>query len=264
MIAALARGAWVLGDEKYAQAAEKAVRFILDHLRSKEGRLLARYRDGEAAFPAYLDDYAFLSWGLIELYRATFNPYYLEEAITQAKEMQRLFWDEEDGGFFFTAEDEDELNMRTKEISDMAIPSGNSVAAWNLLQLAGLTGNEELEKLAHRQMHAFGGAVANMPQACTFYLCALDFQLGPPQEIVVAGESSDPTSQEFLDVLRSKYLPQAIILQNQPGRDGQRLKSIAPTAVDKIPLDGKTAVYVCENYACQAPVTNPKELAEEL
>ena len=91
MIAALARGAWVLGDEKYAQAAEKAVRFILDHLRSKEGRLLARYRDGEAAFPAYLDDYAFLSWGLIELYRATFNPYYLEEAITQAKEMQRLF-----------------------------------------------------------------------------------------------------------------------------------------------------------------------------
>ena len=79
---------------------------------------------------------------------------------------------------------------------------------------------------------------------------------GAPQEIVVAGESSDPTSQEFLDVLRSKYLPQAIILQNQPGRDGQRLKSIAPTAVDKIPLDGKTAVYVCENYACQAPVTN--------
>jgi hypothetical protein len=264
MIAALARGAWVLGDEQYSRAAEKAVRFILDHLRSKERRLLARYRDGEAAFPAYLDDYAFLSWGLIELYTATSNPFYLEEALVKAREMQRLFWDEEGGGFFFTAEDDNSHLVRAKESSDMAMPSGNSVAAWVFLQLARFTGDEELDTIAHRQLHAFGGAAAQMPQASTFYLCALDFEMGPPQEIVVAGVKNDSSYQEFLDVLRSKYLPQAIILQNQPGRDGEKLAAIAPAAAGKMPLNGKAAVYICENYACQEPLADPKELAERL
>lgn len=264
MIVALARGAWVLGDEQYSLAAQKAVRFILDKMCSKEGRLLARYRDGEAAFPAYLDDYVFLAWGLIELYTATSNPIYLEEALTQVREMQRLFWDEEDGGFFFTADDENDQLVRAKESSDMAMPSGNSVAAWVLLQLARFTENEELDTLAQRQLHAFGGAAAKMPQASTFYLCALDLKMGPFQEIVVAGEKSDCLYQEFLDVLRSKYLPQAIILQNQPGKDREKLAAIAPAAAGKMPLRGKAAVYICENYACQEPLVDPQELAERL
>lgn len=265
IIAALARGGWVLGDVKFTHAAEKAVEFLLKNLRSKEGRLLARYREGEAAYPAYLDDYAFLAWGLLELYQATFQVGYLEDAIGLTREMRNLFWDPEDGGFYFTAkEGNEDLGTRAKEIADMALPSGNSVAAWNLLHLARLTGNSELKNTAQRQLHAFGGAAAEAPQAYTFYLCALDFSLGPPQEIVVATEKDDPKTREILEVMRAKYLPRAIILQNQPGREGERLAAIAPNAAGKIPLDGTPAVYICENYACQEPVTNPKELAEQI
>lgn len=114
MIAALSRGAWVLGTEEYALAAERAARFILSNLRSKEGRLLARYREGEASYPAYLDDYAFLAWGLIELYRATFNPVWLEESLRLSEEMKELFWDEDNGGFYFTGRDAERLPEGTE------------------------------------------------------------------------------------------------------------------------------------------------------
>jgi uncharacterized protein YyaL (SSP411 family) len=265
MIAALSRGAWVLGEERYAHAAEKAVEFLLKSLRSEEGRLLARYREGEAAYHAYLDDYAFLAWGLWELYQATFQVKHLEEALRLTKEMCQLFWDTEDGGFYFTAEDgSEELGARGKEIADMALPSGNSVAAWNLLHLAGLTGNGELEDAARGQLHAFGGAVESAPQAYTFYLCALDFSLGPPQEIVVAGEKDDTRTREMLQVLHAAYLPRAIILLNQPGNEGEKLAAISPNAAGKVPLDGIPAVYICENYTCQEPVTDPEELAERV
>lgn len=265
MIAALARGAWVLGEERYAHAAEKAVEFLLKNLRSREGRLLARYREGDAAYLAYLDDYAFLAWGLWELYQATFQVKYLEESLRITREMYELFWDPEDGGFYFAADNgSEELGVRTKEIVDMALPSGNSVAAWNLLHLARLTGNDALEDTAYRQFHAFGGAVARTPQAYTFYLCALDFSLGPPQEIVVAGEKDNSQTQGFFEVLRSKYMPQAVILHNQPGKPGEQLAAVAPTAAGKMSPDGTPAVYICENYACREPVGDLKKLAEQI
>lgn len=265
MIAALARGAWVLGEQSYAEAAEKAVHFLLEKLRRDDGRLLARYRDGDAAYPAYLDDYAFLTWGLLELYQATFQVEYLEEAIRLTREMLTLFWDEQDGGFYFSAHDQEEgLDARGKEISDMAIPSGNSAAAWNLLHLARLTGAREFDELAHRQLRSFAGAVRSAPHACTFYLCALDFYLGPPQEIVVTGERDDERTREMLDVLRSAYLPQAALLFYQEGNEGNRIAALAPYAADKRPIDGGAAVYICENYACRRPVTSPEELAQKI
>ncbi len=263
MIAALARGAWVLDDERYADAARRAAEFLLKNLRNQEGRLLARYREGDAAYSAYLDDYAFFAWGLMELYQATFEVQYLEDAIRLTREMYDLFWDDESGGFFFTAIEGDELPTRPKEIADGAVPSGNSVAAWNLLHLARLTGDGNFEELSQRQLRAFAGAAEAAPQACTFYLCALDFSLGPPQEIVVAGEKEDDRASRLLKVLRSAYLPQAVIMHHPA--DGERAAAALIPHIDgKEPLNGTPAVYICENYSCQEPVTSPEELEERL
>lgn len=140
MIAALARGGRVLGDERYTAAAEKAVSFIWRYLRREDGRLLARYRDGEAAYLAYVDDYAYLAWGLLELYEAGFDVSHLEKAIELTHQMLDLFADEEKGGLFFYGRDAEQLLTRPKEVYDGALPSGNSVAACNLIRLARMTG----------------------------------------------------------------------------------------------------------------------------
>jgi len=265
MIAALARGAWTLGEQSYAEAAAKAANFLLEKLRRDDGRLLARYRDGEAAYPAYLDDYAFLAWGLLELYQATFKAKYLEKAIRLTREMYALFWDDEEGGFYFSAKDQDEgLGARGKEIADLAIPSGNSVAAWNLLHLSRLTGKEDFNDQAYRQLCSFAGAVGRAPHASTFYLCALDYFLGPPQEIIVTGRLDDHQTLKLLEVLRSAYMPQATIIFYQEGDEGERIAALAPHATDKKLVSGRAAVYICENYACRQPVTSSQELAKSI
>ncbi len=163
MIAALARGTRVTGDPAYAAAAAKAADFILGGMRTSEGRLLHRYRDGESAIPGYLDDYAFLIWGLIELYEATFDAKWLSEALVLAGGMIELFGDREDGrgGFFFTGRDAEKLIVRTKEVYDGAVPSGNSVAALELLRLGRMTGRTDLESAADALMEEFSGQLAS-------------------------------------------------------------------------------------------------------
>ena len=140
MIAALAKGAQALEDARYTEAAENAARFIIENLRDPNGRLLRRYREREAALPAYLDDYAFLVWGLLDLYEATFNVVWLEEAIRLNQDMIDIFWDEANGGLYFTGKGNENLITRSKEVYDGALPSGNSVAALNLLRLNRMTG----------------------------------------------------------------------------------------------------------------------------
>jgi uncharacterized protein YyaL (SSP411 family) len=253
MIAALARGAWVLNDDEYGRAAERAARFLLDKMRDRDGRLLARYRDGQAAFPAYLDDYAFLAWGLIELYGATFDSAWLGQALSLTQEMLDLFRDEQGGGLCFTGRGAEELLARPQEIYDGAMPSGNSVAALNLLRLARLTGDDGLERQAKELLGAFAGTVADYPAGHTFYLCALDCAVKEPLEIVVAGERDDAGTQALLQVLRDVYLPEAAVLFNQAGDSGRQG-----------PVGGRAAAYVCKNHACQAPVTDPRDLAKLL
>lgn len=317
MIAALARGAWVLNEKRYAQAASQAVNFILKKLRNPQGRLLARYRDGEANYLAYLDDYAYLTWGLIELYQATFIPNYLEMALQLTKELQELFGDREKGGFFFIGHDAEQMPSRTKQLHDGAIPSGNSVAALNLLRLARLIGNTELEKAANSQLRTFTEAVTEYPAGYTYFLCALSFALEPPLDIVIAGSESasverinadDPTSPVFkstreelspeqppkeslktlpdknelasskpdgpdvpdaqsealFEVLRATYLPQATLLFHNTGEAGTKIAALAPSVADKNPLKQQTTVYLCQNYACQPPITDPAELSQQI
>jgi hypothetical protein len=260
MIAALARGAWVLNDQEYDRAAARAAQFLLGHMRDQSGRLLARYRDGQAAYPAYLDDYAFLAWGLIELYEATFDPAWLEQALLLTRQMMELFRDEQGGGLFFTGQGAEQLPVRPKEIADGAMPSGNSVAALNLLRLARLTGDDQLEQQAAAQLRAFAGTVDASPAGYTFYLCALAFALGEPLEIVVAGREGAADVQALLQVLREAYLPGASVLLRPSGDKGAQLDALAPFTAGQEPVDGRAAAYVCRNYACQAPVTEPAAL----
>ncbi|MDD4334087.1 MAG: thioredoxin domain-containing protein, partial [Desulfotomaculaceae bacterium] len=198
MIAALARGAAVFGEDAYRKAAVNAVEFIMQKLRRADGRLLARYRDGEAAYPAYLDDYAFLAWGLWELYEADFAASHLEQALELTGQMIDLFWDAENGGFYFNGKDAEQLISRPKEVYDGAMPSGNSVALLNLLRLARLTANEKLTEIAERQIKAFSGSIGQYPWGYTHFLMGIDFMLGPTREIVIAGRAGETDTESML------------------------------------------------------------------
>ncbi len=179
MIAALAKGFQALGDSAYGEAARNAADFILAAMRPGKGRLMRRYRHGEVAIPGYADDYAFLVWGLLELYQAVSETKYLEEAISLNNEMLDIFWDHDGGGFFYVGSDGERLILRDKDSYDGAIPSANSVAALNLFRLARITGNAELEARGNRLIEMFSGPVNNYPSAYTQFLNALDFALGP-------------------------------------------------------------------------------------
>ncbi|SEN51361.1 thioredoxin domain-containing protein [Lihuaxuella thermophila] len=265
MIAALARGFRVLGETEYIEAASEAVQFINRKLRREDGRLLVRYRDGESAYLGYLDDYAFLSWGLMELYEATFRAEYLHQAIDLTKEMLELFGDPEEGGLYFYGKDGEELFSRPKEIYDGAVPSGNSVAAYNLIRLAKLTSDERFIQEADKQLKAFAKSVASSPISHSFFLLAMQFALGPSKEIVIVGEPNDVSTKEMIRVVQRAYLPDAVIAMVPQGDDVNTMKFWIPDADEKAAgTDSKATVYLCENYACQAPITDVEELKRQL
>lgn len=261
-IASLARAARVLDEPRYAEAATAAAHFVQTHLRRDDGRLLHRYRDGEAGLPGYLDDHAFLIWGLVELYEATFDPAMLEHALALQDVQDAHFWDEADGGYFLSADDGEPLLVRRKVVYDGAIPSGNSVSALNLLRLSRLTGNPKHEQRAEQLMRAFSAQVAAQPSAHTFLLLALDFALGPAHEVVIAGERGAADTRRLLDVLRETYLPNAVLLLRDEATS-EALDRITGYTESHTPRGGATA-YVCRQQRCEAPVTSAEALRERL
>ncbi|WP_003544376.1 thioredoxin domain-containing protein [Desulfotomaculum nigrificans] len=260
MIAALARGARVLGDEKYSQAAEKAVDFIYHNLQRADGRLLARYRDGEAAYPAYLDDYAFLIWGLLELYEATFDIKHLEQAVQLTDSMIDLFWDRQNGGFFFYGKDSEQLISRPKEIYDGAIPSGNSVATVNLFRLARLTERNRYEELATKQLQVFAGELEHYPIGYSYFMIAAYLNQEPPTEIVLSGKREDSALKQMIDVVQKEFLPSAVLAVRYEGEAAAQAEELVPLLKDRLPVAGKATAYVCKNFACQPPVTDLDQL----
>ncbi|MGI6604567.1 MAG: thioredoxin domain-containing protein [bacterium] len=260
MIAALAYGTRVLGEPAYAQAAEKAVTFIYQTLRRGDGRLLARYRDGDAAYLAYLDDYAFLVWGLLELYQTTFSSSHLELALELTQDMLKYFWDEEKGGFYLYGNDVENLISRPKEIYDGALPSGNSVAAVNLIRLARLTGDPELEAKSRQQLIAFGGSVEKSPPSHTHFLMAIWLEQTRPIDITVVGNPGAADTEKLLSVINHKFRPEATITLKPLGREEENLEKIIPSLKGKEGVDGKATVYACQDFTCQPPVTDPNEL----
>ncbi len=264
MIAAFARGACALGQDEYVLAAKKAAGFILEKMRDREGRLLHRYRDGEAAIHANLDDYAFLTWGLIELYEATYEPEYLETAVELADESFTRFWDPEQGGFFFAPEDAEALILRKKEVYDGATPSGNSVAMLNLLRLSHLTGSPALEERAAQLDRAFSSQVAQLPSGYTQFLVAADFGIGPAHEVVIAGDAEAEDTAGMLRALRTAFLPNTVTLFRPVDVDNTSVDRIAPFVKTHEKKGSKTTAYVCTNTACTAPVTEVEAMLELL
>ena len=263
-IGALATAAQALEDPAFADAAERALSFVTTHLVREDGRLLARYRDGEAAHAAYLDDYAFLLWGALELYEATFAARHLETAARLARDMDRLFRDEEGGGYFFTGTDRDEaLLARTKDAYDGAVPSGNSMAALGLLRLARMTGEAVWEERARSIFRAFSGTVRSIPSAHTQMLSALEFALRPSREIVIASADGDAEGAAMAREATRRFLPDTVVLWNRPS-EAESLREFAPSALEQRPVEGKASAYVCESFACRAPVTGLDALARAL
>ena len=256
MIAAFAKAAQVFKESKYVEAAKAALDFILKIMCGPDGRLLHRYRDGEAAILANLDDYAFLIWGLLETYESTFDANHLQLALDLTTQMLDLFWDEQDGGFYFTPNDGEQLLFRSKDIYDGALPSGNSVAMWDLLHLEEITGNSGYGEKAMRIWQIFSSQVAKSPSAFTYLMVALEFAIGPSFKIVIAGDPLSEDTELMIETLRAQFIPNRIILLNPTTDETPLIHQIAPNLKTQMSLHGKATAYVCSKDVCKAPVTD--------
>ena len=255
MIAALARGARVLGEPAYAEAAGAAADFILKHLMTPKGRLLHRYRDGHAGIEGNLDDYAFLVFGLTELYQATLETDYLRRAVELNDSMLKHFRDAASGGLYFTPDDAKTLIVRQQEVYDGALPSGNSVAMLNLITLARLTGNPQPEDLAAAIPRAFSGRLTEMPAAYTQLLLALNFLLQPSREVVIVGPTGGEETRAMLEAVNRVYQPNLMLLFKPTDADAAAVEALAPFVAGYTTLDGRATAYVCRSQSCQLPVT---------
>lgn len=265
MISALARAGAALGETAYTEAALRAAGFVFERLHDPaRGGLLRRYRDGEAAIPAFLDDYAFLAQACLDLYHAVFNLGWLDRALKLTAVMREQFEDPAAGGYYSTAAGDDNLVMRIKEDYDGAEPSGNSIAVLNLLRLAALTGRGDLRQSAERALAAFSGRMTAAPIAVPQMLAAYEFALAPPREVVIAGERSAPDTLELLRTLHARFLPHTVALLADSEETRRMLAAGLPALEGMRPLDGRAAAYVCENFSCRLPVSDPSRLAELL
>ncbi|MCA8920901.1 MAG: thioredoxin domain-containing protein [Planctomycetes bacterium] len=262
MIGALALAGRVLDEPRYVTAAQEAAEFVLTTLRP-EGELMHRYREGEVGIPALLDDYAFMAWGLVELYQATFEPRYLREAKALLATLQERFGDAEGGGFFASPADT-ELLHRSKPSYDGAMPSGNAAAATALLELGLLLQDPALGALGAKALASLSETLTKAPGfGATQALQALDLHLGPDREVVVAGALEAEETQALLRVLRATFLPRTVVLHRPPG-EAPEIAALVPFVAAQTPVDGKPAAYVCRDYTCQQPVTSAAELSEQL
>jgi len=261
MIAALARGAQALDDSDYLRAAQNAADFIIATMQDPAGRLVHRYRDAESGIRANLDDYAFFIWGLIELYEASFETHYLSTAIRLNTDLLDHFWDEDDGGFFFTPHDGETLIARQKEIFEGALPSGNAVAMWNLLRLGLITANSHYLEKASRIGASFFRSVEQYPAAYTQLMVAFDLASGPSFEVVITGSPRAEDTKKMLRELRSRFVPNKVVILRPAGEERPEIVSIAGFTRELVMIDGKATAYICSGGSCKFPTTDEKELA---
>ena len=253
MIAALARAGKVLNEPKYLKAAVKASDFLLDTM--LEGDLLFhRFAKGERAVEGFLDDYAFLAFGLTEVYEAGFDEKYLRVALDLTDAMVARFWDDKNGGFYFTPKNEENALLKRKETYDGALPSGNSVALLNLLRLSLLSDKSEYEETAARLSRAFAGDLQGSPSAHTFFLIGLDFEFGPTYRLIIVGDIDEQTTLSMFKPMRDNFLPNVIVSLKTPDKAGLGYEQI----------DGKATAYVCRDKMCLPPTNSVEKMLEYL
>ncbi|HIM79765.1 MAG: thioredoxin domain-containing protein [SAR202 cluster bacterium MP-SAtl-SRR3965592-G2] len=265
MLRSFAEAAAALGRPDYLAVAIKNAEFLARSMKS-DGRLLRTYRDGQAKLLGYLEDYSFVIDGLLALYEATFDLRWLDEAVTLADSMIELFWDEGIGGFYDTGSDHETLVVRPRDVFDNAQPCGGSVASDVLLRLAVFTGNNDYSAKATVPLRSLHQAMSQSPGGTGHWLSALDFYVSPPKEIAVIGPRDDPTTQALLDTVFHRFLPNKVVMGVEtpliPADDNS--EADIPLLAGRGMVGGLPSAYVCQNYACQLPVTDPAGLAEQL
>ena len=257
-VSALAFGGWVLAEPRYLEAARRAAGFLLGAMRPG-GRLLRSWRAGQPGPPGFLDDHAFLAQGLLDLFEATFEPRWLEEALGLAEATEALFADRERGGWFTTADDHERLIARERPTHDGAEPSGASVAALNALRIAALTGDDRWRAVADRALRSYASQLAEHPFTLHELLLALGWRHGAvPEVVLVWPEGAVP--EPFLQVLRETFLPGRVLCGAPEGAPLAALARLAPIAAGKVAVGGRATAYVCERGACRLPAQDPHHL----
>ncbi|MBI4482924.1 MAG: thioredoxin domain-containing protein [Acidobacteria bacterium] len=262
MIVAFAESASVLRSEIYLDSARRAAEFLL--ARAREGdRLLRTYKDGQAKLNAYLEDYANLIEALLHLYQATLEPRWLREADRLSRVMVDQFWDQDEGGFFFTGKDHENLIVRHKEFYDNATPSGTSVATLDLLKLALYLDRPDYRQRAEKVLRTLAQALAKFPAGFGYMLQALDFHLGPQREVAIVGDRGQPATRALIEAAAADYFPNKIVAFKD--RDPEpEMDVLVPWLKAKVLLAGHPTGYVCQDFACQQPTSDPATLRHQL
>ena len=259
MISAFARAAQVLDEPRYAAAAQSSARFIKAKL-WKDGALIRSYRHEPSSAAGFADDYASLIAGLLDLYEADFDVQWIQWAVELQAKMDAVFYDKEHGGYFQTPAEQGDILFRSKEDHDGAEPAASSVAALNLIRLAQLIDSKELRERADKTIASMGERLDKQPSALSFMLCAMDATISKGRQIVIAGKPGAEDTKALLKEARARYMPNQIIIfaDGGPGQEwiGKRNEAIALMK----PQGGKAAVFVCEDFVCQSPETDPVKL----
>jgi len=261
MIRSMGLAYQILGDPRYLEAAETSAKFILKELVQKNGHLLRTHRAGKSHLNACLEDYSYFIAGLIELYQASFDAYWLREANRLNQIMISQFWDSQNGGFFFTGKDHPELIVRSKSAYDGATPSGASMAVHVLLRLAILLNQPDLREKAKITFSLYDHTMKTAPSGSAQMLCGVDFLIDAPKEIAIVGNPLSEQTQEILRNIHRRFVPNKVIaLLNPNTEEKQEIEELIPLLAGKASIDGKTTIYVCQNYACQLPTTDIDDL----
>jgi uncharacterized protein YyaL (SSP411 family) len=261
MLASFAEAGVILNRSDYSEIAKRNARFVLNKLR-RDGLLLRSYKDGEAKLNAYLEDYSFYAAGLLTLFETTGELEWFKEARNLSDVMIREFWDEEEGGFFFTGDSHEQLIVRAKDFFDNATPSGNSIAAELLLRLGVLTTNQDYQRRAVTILRLTANGMIRYPSGFGRVLCALDFHLDTPREIALIAAADLPQTVSLSREIWSRYLPNKVVARAEPRNDAAA--SEIPLLQGRMELDGLPTAYVCEHFTCKTPVNTPADLAAQL
>ena len=265
MISAFARGAQVLGDPSYLETATRAAEFVRANLADAKGQTLRRsYRGAPSAVAAFAEDYSFFIQGLLDLYETSFDSQWLQLAEQLQTTQDRLFWDDKNGGYFTSTGDDPSILLRMKDDNDNAEPAASSIAARNLLRLAQMRDTKELRVRGQKTIAAFATALNRFPSALPQMLVALDFSLTKPKQVIIAGKRGAGDTRDLLDEVHRHYLPNTIVLLADGGAGQKFLAERLEEVKEMKPIGGKATAYVCENFACQAPVTSVEELRKLL